>query len=136
MSSIKLDIVSSSESLFSGEVEMVSASGVAGELGIYPNHTPLLTLIAPGEVRYKQGGEQKSMYVSGGILEVQPHHVTILADTAIRAKELDEAKILQAKESAEKELESQRGDIDMDEVKARLSEMTLKLKLVRKYKNK
>lgn len=134
MSLIQLDIVSSNESLFSGEVEMVIASGISGELGIYPNHTPLLTLIAPGEVRYKQGGESKSFYVSGGILEVQPHKVTVLADSADRTQNLDEEKILKAKETAEQQLDSQSSDIDMSEVRARLTEMSLKLKILRKYK--
>jgi F-type H+-transporting ATPase subunit epsilon len=100
---LHLDIVSAEGSLYSGPAEVVIAPGIRGELGIYPRHTPLLTTLKPGSVRIRVPGqaEEEMVYVSGGILEVQPHVVTILSDTAIRAADLDEAKALEAKRAVE-----------------------------------
>ena len=100
---IHLDVVSAEEQIFSGDVEFVILPGVSGELGIYPRHTPLLTEIKPGAVRMKLPGQDREelVFVQGGFLEVQPHLVTVLADTAIRAKDLDESKALEAKKAAE-----------------------------------
>ena len=97
---IHVDVVSAEEQIFSGEAEFVVLPGIAGELGIYPRHTPLLTQIKPGAVRIKVPGraEEEFVFVQGGFLEVQPHRVTVLADTAIRAKDLDEATALEAKQ--------------------------------------
>src|SRR5512140_1447321 len=102
-STIHVDVVSAEEQIFSGEAEFVVLPGVLGELGIYPRHTPLLTEIRPGAVRIKlpDRTEEEFVFVQGGFLEVQPHLVTVLADTAIRAKDLDEAKALDAKRAAE-----------------------------------
>lgn len=100
---LHLDIVSAEKSLYSGPAEVVIAPGIRGELGIYPRHTPLLTTLKPGSVRIRvpDQAEQELVYISGGILEVQPHVVTILSDSAIRAADLDEAKALEAKRAAE-----------------------------------
>src|SRR6187402_2293919 len=102
-STIHVDVVSAEESIFSGEAEFVALPGEAGELGIYPRHTPLITRIKPGTVRIKPagGGEEQLIFVAGGILEVQPKVITVLADTAIRGKDLDEAKALEALKRAE-----------------------------------
>jgi F-type H+-transporting ATPase subunit epsilon len=101
---IHVDIVSASHEIYSGRVEAVFASAVMGEVGIYPRHTPLLTRLKPGQVRILVDGEYEEFYVSGGMLEVQPSVVTILADTAMRAADVDEAAALQAKEDAERAL--------------------------------
>ena len=101
---IHVDIVSAEESIFSGLAEMVYAPGELGELGIAPRHAPLVTRLKPGEVRLDTGKEELDFFISGGILEVQPHVVTVLADTAIRADDLDEAKALEAKKNAEEAL--------------------------------
>lgn len=109
MSSIQCDIVSAETEIFSGKVAMVFATGIAGELGIAPRHAPLITLLKPGEVRIQlTDGSEQDYYVSGGILEVQPYLVSVLADTAIRAEDIDEAAAIQAKEEAERLLK----DID------------------------
>ncbi len=114
---IHVDVVSAEEQIFSGEAEFVVLPGVVGELGIYPRHTPLLTQIKPGAVRIKVPGqaEDELVFVHGGFLEVQPHLVTVLADTAIRAKDLDEVKAAEAKRAAEEAMQnktSKRGDRD------------------------
>src|SRR5690554_6980957 len=99
---VQLDVVSAEERLFSGAVETVQVTGSEGELGVYPGHAPLLTLIKPGMVRLVlEDGAEQIIYVAGGVLEVQPHNVTVLADTAVRGDELDEQKALAAKQRAE-----------------------------------
>src|SRR6266496_2010454 len=105
---IHVDVVSAEEQIFSGEAEFVVLPGVLGELGIYPRHTPLLTEIRPGAVRIKMPdkNEEEFVFVQGGLLEVQPHMVTVLADTAIRAKDLDEAKAMEAKRTAEEAMQN------------------------------
>src|SRR5699024_8185676 len=112
MTTIRCDIVSAEGELFHGDVTMIIATGEEGELGIAPRHAPLITRLKPGVVEVlKEGGERESMYVSGGILEVQPQVVTVLADTAVRAEDLDEAAATAAKEAAEKAL-ANRGDVE------------------------
>jgi len=114
MATIHVDVVSAEEHIFSGEAQFVVLPGEEGELGIYPRHTPLLTRIRPGSVRVKpaNGGEEELVFVSGGILEVQPDMVTVLADTAIRGHDLDEAKATEAKRAAEEALQNRTGDVD------------------------
>ena len=105
---IHIDVVSAEESIYSGEAEFVVLPGEAGELGIYPRHTPLITRIRPGEVRIKpsEGGAEELIFVAGGILEVQPKAITVLADTAIRGHDLDEAKALEVKKLAEQAMQN------------------------------
>jgi F-type H+-transporting ATPase subunit epsilon len=114
MATIHVDVVSAEEQIFSGEALFVVLPGEEGELGIYPRHTPLLTRIRPGAVRVKpaNGGDEELVFVSGGILEVQPDMVTVLADTAIRGHDLDEAKATEAKRAAEEALHNRTGDVD------------------------
>jgi len=114
MATIHVDVVSAEEQIFSGEATFVVLPGEAGELGIYPRHTPLLTRIRPGAVRVTpaNGGPEELVFVSGGLLEVQPTVVTVLADTAIRGHDLDEAKALEAKRLAEEALKNRTTDID------------------------
>ena len=120
---IHVDVVSAEEQIFSGEAEFVALPGEAGELGIYPKHTPLITRIKPGAVRIKVAGqaEDEFVFVAGGILEVQPDAVTVLADTAIRGKDLDEAKATEAKKLAEENLHNAEGKIDYAKAQAELA---------------
>src|SRR6185437_15536297 len=120
---IHVDVVSAEEQIFSGEAEFVALPGEAGELGIYPKHTPLITRIKPGAVRIKVEGqaEDEFVFVAGGILEVQPDAVTVLADTAIRGKDLDEAKAADAKKAAEEALHNREGKIDHAKAQAELA---------------
>ena len=113
MSTIRVDVVSAEESIFSGDAKFVALPGEAGELGIYPRHTPLITRIKPGAVRIvKADDTEEFVFVAGGLLEVQPNSVTVLSDTAIRGKDLDEAKATSAKTAAEEALKNAKGDID------------------------
>lgn len=126
-----LDIVSAETELFSGTAEVVVAPAVMGEVGIYPRHTPLLTPLKPGEVRItRQGGEEEYIYVSGGIMEVQPHTVTILSDTAVRARDLDEAAALEAKQAAENAIADREGDMELAEAQAKLAEAMAQLQAI------
>lgn len=127
-STIHVDIVSAEAEIFSGDASMVVITGEEGELGIAPRHAPLLTRIKPGQVRVMlpEGGEE-FYYVSGGMLEVQPHVVTVLADTAARAHDLDEAAALRAKEEAERALSDRNADMEMAEAQARLAEAVAQL---------
>ena len=120
---IHVDVVSAESLIFSGEAEFVSLPGEAGELGIYPRHTPLITRIRPGAVRIKVVGrdEEEFVFVAGGILEVQPHAVTVLADTAIRGHDLDEAKALQAKKMAEELMVNKDSKIDYAKAQSELA---------------
>ena len=132
-----VDIVSAEAEIFSGTATMVFAPAEMGEVGIAPRHTPMLTRMKPGEVRVQSGdGEEKSFYVSGGMLEVQPHVVTVLADTAIRADSLDEAQALEAKERAEKMLADKTADIDYAKAEAELAESIAQLSTIRKIREK
>lgn len=128
MSTIECNIVSAQEELFSGPARMIIATGEQGELGITPRHAQLITRLKPGQVRViKEDGEEEFLYISGGILEIQPHLVTILADTAIRAHDLDEAAALKAKEEAERQLGDRDADIDFAEAQAQLNQAMAQL---------
>ena len=121
---VHVDVVSAEEQLFSGLAEIVSLPGESGELGILPGHTPLLTRIKPGMVRIKLPNQEHEevIFVAGGLLEVQPHLVTVLADTAIRGKDLDEAKAMEAKRLAEEAMGNRSGTLDLAKAQAELSE--------------
>ena len=132
-----VDIVSAEGAIFSGTVEMVFAPAVGGEVGILPRHSQMLTPLKAGEVRVQlPDGEEQNIYVSGGILEVQPHVVTVLADTAVRAKDLDEAKVLQAKERAEQLLQDRKGDIDYAKAESELAEAVAQLRTIQNLRKK
>ena len=134
---IQCDIVSAQEEIFSGEASMVFATGTVGELGITPRHAPLITRLKPGPVRVQQAdGEEAFFFVGGGILEVMPHIVTILADTAVRADDLDEAAAVRAKEEAERELADQTGEIEVAEAQARLLEAAAQLRALEQLRKK
>jgi len=133
---LHIDIVSAEEEIFSGEAEQVIASGAAGELGIMPGHTALLTRLKPGEITLVNGGENELFYISGGMLEVQPHLVTVLADTVIRAGDLDEMKAMQAKERSEKALKDKHSEIDFVRASAELAEAMAQLRVISKMRDK
>src|ERR1700712_4916913 len=134
---IHVDVVSAEESIFSGEAKFVALPGEAGELGIYPRHTPLITRIRPGAVRIEtaDGGEE-FVFVAGGILEVQPHTVTVLSDTAIRGKDLDDERASVAKAAAEEALKNAKTDIDIAMAQSELAVMAAQLAALRKYRDK
>ena len=137
MAIMQCDVVSVKESIYSGAVSMLIAKGAGGELGILPGHAPLVTLLQPGPIRVQlENGTEEVIYVSGGVLEVQPHVVTVLADTAIRAGDLDEAAILEARKQAETLLENQRGELDTGAAMAALAETAAQLETLRKLKNR
>lgn len=125
---IHVDIVSAEGEIHTGQAEMVYAPGAMGELGIAPRHTPLVTRLKPGDVRVDTGKEMLHFYVSGGILEVQPHVVTVLADTAIRAADIDEAAALEAKRKAEEALTGQKEDFEYAQAQAELAEAVAQLR--------
>ena len=135
---IHVDVVSAEESIFSGEAEFVALPGEAGELGIYPKHTPLITRIKPGAVRIKVAGqtEEEFVFVAGGILEVQPNTVTVLADTAIRGADLDEAKAVEAKKLAEEALVNRESKIDYAKAQAELATAIAQLAAIQKLRHK
>ena len=132
---LHIDIVSAEAEIFSGTVTMVYAPAEMGEVGIAPRHAPLLTRLKPGEVRVQtQDGEELSFFVSGGMLEVQPHVVTVLADTAIRAADLDEAQALEARERAEKMLADKSADLDYAKAQSELAQSMAQLATIRKMR--
>jgi F-type H+-transporting ATPase subunit epsilon len=135
---IHVDVVSAEELIFSGEAEFVALPGEAGELGIYPKHTPLITRIKPGAVRIKVAGqaEDEFVFVAGGILEVQPNAVTVLADTAIRGHDLDEAKAAEAKKLAEEALVNKESKIDYAKAQAELSVAIAQLVAIQRLRQK
>ena len=136
-STVFCSIVSAEQEIFAGQVEMVVASGTIGELGILPGHTPLLSGVKAGAVRLVlEGGEEQIFFASGGFIEVQPTSITILADTAMRADDLDEAEALEAKKKAELELSGQKSDIDFARVSADLQEQAAMLRTIQKVRNK
>ena len=136
-STVFCSIVSAEEEIFSGQIEMLIASGTLGELGIVPGHTPLLTGVKPGPVRLiLEGGEEEIFFASGGFLEVQPTSITILADTALRADDLDEAAAVGAQKKAEQELSDQKADIDFARVAADLQEQAAMLRTIQKIRDK
>jgi F-type H+-transporting ATPase subunit epsilon len=125
------DIVSAEHEIYSGTVEMIFAPAEMGEVGILPRHSPLITRLKPGEVRVKvAGGEEQTFYVSGGILEVQPHVVTVLADTAVRARDLDEAKALEARQLAEEVLANKISEFEAAKALAELAEAAAQLRMI------
>lgn len=137
MSTIQVDVVSAEESIFSGMAKFVALPGESGELGILPGHTPLITRIKPGAVRIEQAdGNEEFVFVAGGILEVQPHHVTVLSDTAIRGKDLDEAKANDARKQAEESLKNAKSEIDMAMATSELAVLAAQLSALRKYRQK
>ena len=131
-----VDVVSAEESIYSGPAEFLVAPGEAGELGIYPRHTPLLTRIKPGSVRIKAPlqEEEELVYVSGGILEVQPDVVTILADTAVRGADLDEAQALESKKRSEEAMKDHSSAIDYARAQAELAEAIAQLQAIQKLR--
>lgn len=134
---VHCDIVSAEEALFSGVVEMVVATGQLGELGITYGHTPLLTALKPGPVRLiKQHGEEEVFYLSGGYLEVQPNTITILADTAQRANDIDEAAAVEARKQAEIDMKNQSSEVDYSRAAARLVEATARLRTVEELRRR
>ncbi|RVT86074.1 F0F1 ATP synthase subunit epsilon [Inhella crocodyli] len=136
MATIHVDVVSAEESIFSGEAKFVALPGENGELGILPQHTPLITRIKPGAVRIQRAddGQEEFIFVAGGILEVQPHSVTVLADTAVRGKDLDEAKAAEAKAAAEEALKNAKSDIDLASAQAELASLAAQIAAARKLR--
>ena len=137
MNTIHVDVVSAEESIFSGEARFVALPGEAGELGVYPRHTPLITRIKAGSVRIElaDGGEE-FIFVAGGILEVQPNCVTVLSDTAIRGKDLDDEKANAARLAAEEALRSAKGELDIARAQVELSVMVAQVAALRRLRNK
>ena len=135
---IHLDVVSAEKMIFSGLAEIVIVPGEQGELGIYPRHAPLLTRIKPGSVRIKVPNQEEYtlIYVSGGMLEVQPDVITILSDTAIRGADLDEARALEAKRSAEEAMKNRTSDIDYAQAQAELAEAVAQLQAIQKLRKR
>ena len=132
---IRCDIVSAHEEIFSGEVAMVFATGIAGELGISPRHAPLITQLKPGPVRVQDAtGEEQFYFVSGGIIEVQPHVVTVMADTAMRGEDLDQAAAEAAKAEAERALADRTGDMEIAEAQAKLLEAVAQLQAMERLR--
>jgi len=137
-STIQVDVVSAEEAIFSGEAEFVVLPGEAGELGIYPRHTPLMTRIKPGAVRIKQPGrdDEELVFVAGGILEIQPGLVTVLADTAIRGHDLDEAKALEAQQRAEEARRNAKDRQEVATVEGELAMLAGQLAAIRKLRGR
>ncbi len=130
-----LDIVSAESEIFSGRAEVVVAPAIMGEVGIHARHTPMLTPLKPGEVKItKQGGEEEFIYVSGGMMEVQPSTVTILSDTAVRAHDLDEAAAMEAKQAAEEAISNRESDMDIAEAQSKLLEAVAQLRMIENFR--
>ena len=135
MATIHVDIVSAEGEIFSGEAAMVFAPAAMGDIGIAPRHAPLLTTLRPGEVRVQlPGGEEQFFFVGGGAIEVQPHLVTVLADTALRAKDIDEAAALQAKQRAEEALKDRGDKIDVAKAQVELAMAVAQIKAIEKLR--
>lgn len=135
---IHVDVVSAEAQIFSGEADFVVLPGEAGELGIYPRHTPLITRIKPGTVRIKVAGQaaEELVFVAGGILEVQPGIVTVLADTAIRGQDLDEAKALEAKKLAEEAMQNKTSKLEIAKAQSELAEAMAQIQAIQKFRRK
>jgi F-type H+-transporting ATPase subunit epsilon len=138
MATLHVDVVSAEESIFSGEAKFVALPGENGELGILPRHTPLITRIKPGAVRIQRADndEEEFVFVAGGILEVQPGVVTVLADTAIRGHDLDEAKANEAKKQAEMAMKNAKSDIDLAAAQSEFAAMAAQLAAIQKLRRK
>jgi F-type H+-transporting ATPase subunit epsilon len=142
MATLHVDVVSAEESIFSGEAKFVALPGESGELGILPRHTPLITRIKPGAVRIERAnpdgssGEEEFIFVAGGILEVQPGSVTVLADTAIRGHDLDEAKAAEAKKLAEEAMRNAKNDIDLAKAQGEFAAMAAQIAAIQKLRRK
>jgi F-type H+-transporting ATPase subunit epsilon len=138
MATLQVDVVSAEESIFSGEAKFVALPGDMGELGIYPRHTPLITRIKPGTVRITRAdnGEEELVFVAGGILEVQPDRVTVLADTAIRGRDLDEAKASEARQRAEEALRNAKTEIDHARAQGELAGLAAQIAAIARYRHK
>ncbi|MGC9562255.1 MAG: F0F1 ATP synthase subunit epsilon [Brachymonas sp.] len=137
MNTLHVNVVSAEESIFSGRARFVALPGESGELGILPGHTPLITRIKPGSVRIqKEDGNEEFVFVAGGILEVQPNGVTVLSDTAIRGKDLDEEKANRARQAAEEALKNAKTDFDVATAQAELAVMAAQLAALRRFRQK
>jgi F-type H+-transporting ATPase subunit epsilon len=138
MATLRVDVVSAQQSIFSGEATFVALPGEGGELGILPRHTPLITRIKPGAVRIKRAdnGEEEFVFVAGGILEVQPGTVTVLADTAIRGHDLDEAKALEARQQAAEAMKNAKSDIDFAAAQSEFATMAAQIAAISKLRKK
>jgi F-type H+-transporting ATPase subunit epsilon len=137
MSSIYVDVVSAEQSIFSGEAKFIALPGEGGELGILPGHTPLITKIRPGAVRIEKiDGDEEFVFVAGGILEIQPNKVTVLADTAIRGHDLDEAKALEAKKAAEEAMQNRSTEIDFAHAQSEFAVAAAQLAAIARFRQK
>ncbi|AWT48246.1 F0F1 ATP synthase subunit epsilon [Psychrobacter sp. YP14] len=137
MATLQCRVVSAREEIYAGEISMLIATGSEGEVGILAGHTPLITLLKPGSMRIQTpDGNEEVIYVSGGVLEVQPKLVTVLADTAVRAHDLDEAKIVEARKKAEQMLANQTETLQTNAALASLAESVAQLQTIRKYRNR
>lgn len=138
MATLHVDVVSAEEEIFSGEAKFVALPGDMGELGIYPRHTPLITRIKPGALRIRRAdnGEEELVFVAGGILEVQPDRVTVLADTAIRGRDLDEAKAKEAKDRAQEAMRNAKTDIDLARAQGELAAMAAQIAAITRFRRK
>ena len=133
---VHVDVVSAEQLLYSGEAEFVVAPGEAGELGIYPRHTPLLTRLKPGAVRIQNAGNEELIYVSGGILEVQPDGITVLSDTAIRGTDLDESRASEALRAAEEVMKNKTGALEIAQAQAELAQAAAQIAAIRKLRKR
>ncbi|MFM9835813.1 MAG: F0F1 ATP synthase subunit epsilon [Methylophilaceae bacterium] len=135
---VRIEVVSAEAEIFSGLAEFVVAPAKAGEVGIYPNHAPMITTIKPGALRIKQSGqaEETLIFISGGMLEVQPGLITVLADTAIRGGDLDEAKAVAAKAAAEEAMKNRTSDMDYAKAQAELAEAVAQIQAIQKFRKK
>ncbi|HCB67767.1 MAG TPA: F0F1 ATP synthase subunit epsilon [Methylophilaceae bacterium] len=138
VATVHIDVVSAEESIFSGEAEFIAAPAQMGEVGIYPRHAPMITSIKPGALRIKLAdkNEEQLIYISGGILEVQPGVVTVLADTAIRGHDLDEAQANAAKKAAEEAMKNRSSDVDYAKAQAELAEAIAQIQAIQKLRQK
>ncbi|OBX79962.1 F0F1 ATP synthase subunit epsilon [Moraxella atlantae] len=137
MATLQCNVVSAKETIYSGDINMLVAAGIEGEIGILPGHIPFITLLKPGTLQITEpNGEVETVYVSGGILEVQPNIVTVLADTAIRAKDLDEAKIKEARRQAQELLQNQKANVDTTAALMALAESLAQLQTLQKIRNR
>lgn len=137
MATLQCNVVSAKETIYSGDINMLVAAGIEGEIGILPGHIPFITLLKPGTLQITEpNGEVETVYVSGGVLEVQPNIVTVLADTAIRAKDLDEAKIKEARRQAQELLQNQKANVDTTAALMALAESRAQLQTLQKIRNR